>query len=251
MTEVLWNRMTAAELNEKAEAGAIVLLPVASTEQHGPHLATGVDTFLAGEACLRTAKRVTKQRPIVVTPTLWVGLAEHHMAFGGTLTVSLSTYHAVLQDLCRSIGRAGFKKVLIINGHGGNIAALSAFTTELTLELDMPIASTEIYTLAHESGRYKEVLEDQQGVQHACEAETSMMMAAFNDCVRSDNLPKAHGPMAVPGGTALRIWKSFKEFTPSGVRGDARKATAEKGEHLLEIATELLAEKLINGAPWN
>lgn len=100
MTEVLWNRMTAAEINEQAKADAIVLLPVASTEQHGPHLATGVDTFLAGEGCRRIALIAAKQQPIIVAPTLWMGLAEHHMAFGGTFTVFLTTYHAILKDLC-------------------------------------------------------------------------------------------------------------------------------------------------------
>src|ERR1700737_207009 len=90
MTEVLWNRMTAEELRCKAEQDAIVLLPAASTEQHGPHLTTGVDTFLAREGCRRTALLVVKSRPIVVAPVVWMGLAEHHMALGGTFSLSLS-----------------------------------------------------------------------------------------------------------------------------------------------------------------
>ena len=81
--------VTAPELRELADADAIVLLPVASTEQHGPHLATGVDTFLCGEACRRTALLVTAHHPIVVAPTVWMGLAEHHVAFGGTFSLSL------------------------------------------------------------------------------------------------------------------------------------------------------------------
>src|SRR5271166_5539401 len=71
MTEVLWNRMTAEELRRRAEENAIVLLPVASTEQHGPHLATGVDTFLGGEGCRRTALIVARSRSIVVAPVVW------------------------------------------------------------------------------------------------------------------------------------------------------------------------------------
>ena len=93
MTEVLWNRMTAEELRQKAVDDAIVLLPVASTEQHGPHLATGVDAFLGGEGCLRTAKIVARNRPIVVAPVVWMGLAEHHVAFWRdlfTLTLDVS-----------------------------------------------------------------------------------------------------------------------------------------------------------------
>jgi creatinine amidohydrolase len=91
-------------------------------------------------------------------------------------------------------------------------------------------------------------------VRHACEAETSMMLAAFPDCVRKDKIGEAFGPMgnATLGvAPAINLWRSFKELTPSGVLGDARKATAEKGEKLFDIAAELLAAKLIVGEPWN
>ena|SRR6516162_3196904 len=80
MAEVPWNRMTAAELRRAADKGAMVLLPVASTGQHGPHLATGVDTFLGGEVCRRTAEIAAKQEPVAVAPTVWMGLAKHHVA---------------------------------------------------------------------------------------------------------------------------------------------------------------------------
>lgn len=254
MTEVLWNRMTAEELRRKAEEGAIVLLPVASTEQHGPHLATGVDTFLGGEGCRRTALIVARSRPIVVAPVVWMGLAEHHVAFGGTFSLSLSTYYALLRDLCGSILRAGFKKILIVNAHGGNIAALNAFTTDLARELAAPIATTTLYNLAHESGAYAKILEDQQGVRHACEAETSMMLAGFADCVRKERIGEAFGPTGGRGlglPPALNLWKSFKDITPGGVMGDARKASAEKGEKLFDAAAALLAERLVAGEPWS
>jgi creatinine amidohydrolase len=253
MTEVLWNRMTAEELRRRAEEEAIVLLPVASTEQHGPHLATGVDTFLGGEGCRRTALIVARSRPIVVAPVVWMGLAEHHVAFGGTFSLSLTTYHALLKDLCGSILRAGFSKILIVNAHGGNIAALGALTTDLARELSAPIATTTLYTLAHRARAYATILEDQQEVLHACEAETSMMLTIVPDCVRRERISEAFGPTAGRGlgvGPALSVWKSFTELTPTGVMGDARKATAEKGEKLLDVAAELLAEKLIAGEPW-
>jgi creatinine amidohydrolase len=252
MQEVLWNRMTAAELRRAADKGAIVLLPIASTEQHGPHLATGVDTFLGGEVCRRTAELAAKQKPVVVAPTVWMGLAEHHVAYGGTFSVSIATYHALLRDLCDAILRAGFKKIMIVNSHGGNSAALTALTTDLSRELRAPIATTSVYALPHKHGSFAPVLEDQKGVRHACEAETSMMMAAFPDCVRKNKLAKAFGPKAAESPTTqpLLIWKSFKDVTPSGVMGDARRASAEKGERLLTIAAELLANELISGAPW-
>ena len=258
MTEVLWSNLTASELNALAKADAIVLLPVASTEQHGPHMATGVDTVLCGEVCRRTAALVSAARPIVVAPVVWMGLAEHHVALGGTFTLSLSTWHLVLRELCTSIKRAGFTRICIVNGHGGNMAALAALTTDLTRELDLPIATTSYWNLAHETGAFAEILERQQSVQHACEAETSMMLAVAPDNVRKDQLAHAVGPaesIGGPMGAALAKpvarWRSFKDITPNGVLGDASCATATKGEQLLDSAATLLANHLIAGHPWD
>src|SRR5579871_5631849 len=145
MTETAWNRLSAAALSSLAESDAIVLLPVASTEQHGPHLATGVDTFLCSEVCRRTAAKLAPGHPVVVAPTVWFGLADHHVAFGGTFSISLATYHAVLRDLCRSILQAGFRRIVLVNGHGGNIQALAAIAGDLTRELASPIATVTYF----------------------------------------------------------------------------------------------------------
>jgi creatinine amidohydrolase len=252
--EVVWNRLTAAELNARAAADAIVLLPVASTEQHGPHLATGVDMFLGAEGCRRIAVEVSKVRPCVVAPPVWMGLAEHHVEFGGTFSLPLPVWHSLLRELCRSILRAGFKKILLVNSHGGNMSALNALTIDLTRELDAPIATTTLYAIAHETGAYAKILEDQKTVMHACEAETSMMMVTAPDCVRGDKLAEAHGGMSLTAASALarplHVWKSFKALTASGVAGDARKASAAKGEALFDAAAKLVAERLIAGEPW-
>ncbi len=251
MTEVFWNRMRAADLVKLAKRNAIVLLPVASTEQHGPHLATGVDVVLCTEACRRAALLVARKRPTVVAPTVWMGLAEHHVEFGGSFTVKLSTWHLILRDLCDAIIRAGFKKILIVNGHGGNITALNALTVELTRELDAPIATTSYFSMAED--RFARILEDQEGVQHACEGETSMMMACAPDLVDGRQLKNAHGPQMTLRGALLRpilTWKSFRTLTKSGVIGDARRSTAAKGEKLLDAAAETMAARLIAGEPW-
>ena len=254
MTEVEWRNLTAEELRARATQGALAILPVASTEQHGPHLATGVDDVLCAEVC-RRAGRMLVQRgiPVVVAPTLWVGLAEHHVAFGGSFTLSLSTYHALLRDLCRSILRAGFQKIVIVNGHGGNMSALNALTVDLTRELDAPIATTTYFLLADEA--FAAILEDQSAVLHACEAETSMMMAVRPDLVREARLGEAYGGTGSENARAvlnppIHRWRSFTEITPTGVIGDARRASAEKGERLTQAAAEGLAGRLAAGEPW-
>lgn len=250
---VAWNENTAAELTRLAAEGAVVLLPVASTEQHGPHLATGVDDVLCGTICRRAAEMAGEQgRAVVVAPTLPFGLAEHHVAFGGSFTLGLSTYHVLLRDLCRSILRAGFSRILIVNGHGGNASALNALTVDLTRELDAPIATTTYFHLAQ--AEIAAELEDQKSVLHACEAETSMMMAVAPSSVRSDALPDAFGPTFDSAGSALHqpihLWKSFKDLSPSGVLGDARRASRQKGERLVEACARALADRLVRGEPW-
>lgn len=237
--------MTAAALNERARAGAIVLLPVASTEQHGPHMATGTDSLLVAEVCRRAALRLGA----VVAPTLWAGLAEHHMRFGGSFTLQLSTYQALLRDLLESIRRAGFGRVVIVNGHGGNMTALNAMSAELGR--DRELAITTYFQLAEAA--MAPHLEDQPGVLHAGEAETSMMLALRPESVDAARLAEARGPMPERGSALappLHRWRSFADLTKTGVIGDARRATAAKGELLLEAAATALAERLAAGEPW-
>ena len=252
MIETAWNRLSAATLRSLAASDAIVLLPVASTEQHGPHLATGVDDFLCSEVCRRTAIKLAPKQPVVVAPTIWFGLADHHVAFGGTFSISLATYHAVLRDLCRSILQAGFRRIVLVNGHGGNIQALATLTGELTRELAAPIAATTYFMEG--TSEAAEILEDQNGVMHACEAETSMMMAAHPDLVDRTRLNEALGPDFDIGGSllpSLKRFRSFAELTASGVAGDARKASAQKGEALFEAYAAALARRLLAGEPWD
>ncbi|MGE0749065.1 MAG: creatininase family protein [Variibacter sp.] len=250
--EIEWMRLSAEALRERAAKNALVLLPVASVEQHGPHLATGVDTILCGEIARRAARIIAAKEPVVVAPTLWCGLAEHHMDFGGTFTLTLETYEAVLRDLCGSLVRHGFKRIVIVNGHGGNIDALKVIVGELARDLGAPIATTTYWVLAENA--FKDVLEDQTNVQHACEAETSMMMVAAPDLVDASRLSEAQGPVPRVArpilNKPLHRAKSFKEITASGVLGDARRANKEKGERLLAAAAEALATGLLAGEPW-
>ncbi|WP_320779356.1 creatininase family protein [Streptomyces sp. CRN 30] len=250
MTEVHWNRLTAAELRALAARDAVVLLPIGATEQHGPHLPTGVDDFLAAEVCRRAALLASERTGVVVTPSIPTGLSEHHMPFGGTLTLSLPTLHALLRDICRSVLRAGFSRVLIVNGHGGNMTALHALTTELTVELATPIAFASYFGAGREVVR--DTLETQDGLMHACEGETSMMMAAHPGLIRAEHLPEAHGPrITLPAESTEPVYMAvtFDRITESGVAGDARAASPEKGERMLAGCARALADTLVRD-PW-
>ena len=119
-TSAMWKELCAQDLGELAEAGAVVILPVASMEQHGPHLPVGVDTLLCEGVCRAAADRIRPQTPVVVAPTLWCGMAEHHMAFGGTFTFDIPTYRAVR---CRRRGLQGLSRRRVGRRLVGRISA--------------------------------------------------------------------------------------------------------------------------------
>src|SRR5499427_10955990 len=145
---VMWKELTAEALRAKAAANAIVVLPVASMEQHGPHLPVGVDTILCEGVCKAGSEKAAAETAVVVAPTLWCGMAEHHMAFGGTFTFDIPTYRAVLLAFLRSLERHGFKRVFIVNGHGGNIAALNAFLPDFARAFAFKLYATTYFDMA-------------------------------------------------------------------------------------------------------
>ncbi len=239
MASVLWQELTAEELRARAAGDAIVVLPVASIEQHGPHLPVGVDTILCGGVCKAAAERANDV-DVVVAPTLWCGMAEHHMAFGGTFTFDIPTYRAVLLSFLKSIERHGFHRVLIVNGHGGNIAALTAFLPDFARETRLHVEATTYFMLAETA--LGPLLEDQKGVQHACEVETSMMMVLAPGSVREPRLPEAFGALdRAPRRQVVSRHRSFREMTETGVVGDARRATPQKGQACLDACADALA----------
>ncbi|HYI82463.1 MAG TPA: creatininase family protein [Acetobacteraceae bacterium] len=250
--EIEWMRLTAEELRARAEADALVIVPVGSLEQHGPHLATGVDIVLATAVAERVARRLAAAgAPVVVTPTVWTGLAEHHMPFGGTVTLDYDVFAGVLRGILRSAQRCGFRRAMLLNGHGGNTEAVAVVASAATTELGIKVAAGTYWHLI--GGAFAPILERQASVMHACEAETSMMLALRPDSVRRERLPEAHGPGStrVEGQPpTLTMRRSFREVSPSGVVGDARPATAAKGGHLLDTAAERIAAMLNNPALW-
>jgi creatinine amidohydrolase len=250
MPSVMWKELTAEDLRAKAKANAIVVLPVASMEQHGPHLPVGVDTFLVEAVCKGGAELAVKDVPVVVAPTLWCGMAEHHMAFGGTFTFDIPTYQLVLRAFLRSVERHGFKRVFIVNGHGGNIAALNAFLPDFAREFKLQLYATTYFDMSRND--LAPLLEDQKQVHHACEVESSMMMVVAPDTVKHDRLPEAFGMLNGDPRKAFPAsqFHSFKEITPSGVIGDARRANKDKGEKLLKVCAEGLAATLRDKEMW-
>ncbi|MEM6846819.1 MAG: creatininase family protein [Pseudomonadota bacterium] len=253
MADVLWERMSAPALQDLARRDAVVIVPVAAIEQHGPHLPTMTDTRIGGEIALRAARRATDRgRPTVVTPVISAGLSEHHMAFGGTITLSHETFQRVVGDTVESAMRHGFDKFVISNSHGGNHIASQAAAEALAMSLGVTVIATTYFSEAADV--VEPLLEDQDEVQHACEAETSMMMALEPDLVDVSALASlATDTSRLLSGTgrASFRWRSFTERTDNGVIGNPARATAAKGEALLDAISTCLAELIVEDASWD
>jgi creatinine amidohydrolase len=250
--EIEWMKMTSEELNARAAAGALVIIPVASLEQHGPALATGVDIICATGVAHRVARRMMDAgEKVVVTPCVWTGLAEHHVPFGGTVTLDYAAFGGVLRGIVRSAARAGFKRAMLLNGHGGNAEAVAVAAVDAQAESGIPVAAATYWHMAGDA--FAPILERQSNVLHACEAEASMVMTLMPEAVRPARLAEQHGPHStrVEGQPpALARRRSFKELSPNGVIGDARSATPAKGEALLDAAAERIARDLANPKLW-
>jgi creatinine amidohydrolase len=247
--DVEWVNLKAAEIRALQGTDAIAIVPVGSIEQHGPHLPVQVDTLLVSEVARRAARRLAVEAPVIVLPTIWSGLAEHHMSLGGTLTLDLTTFFSLVRGIVRSAVRSGFRRILILNGHGGNITALNALTAELTTEMKVPIAVTTYWLLAE--GEFAEILEQQSTVLHACEAETSMLLALRPDLVDMAKLAQYDPPRSWAGDSdALYVWRSVESWSPSGIAGVPSAASDKKGEKLLEAAAAALAARLRDRQLW-
>ena len=252
--EVRWDRMTAPALVEAARGNTVVIIPLGATEQHGPHLPTQVDWRLAYEVSLRAARLMRGRQNAVVTPAIPFGMSEHHMSLGGTLTFDFSTMAAVVGCVVRSAARHGFKRIFVLNGHGGNIAALETIITELTVELKLPLAGGTYWQIAKDS--INDILEHQGVVLHACEAETSMLQALSPETVMpldaSLSAPLVPGLSAIAGvNPGVYRWQQLQTRSKLGLIGEAWSATPGKGARLLDAIARDVADALSNPALWD
>jgi len=252
MPETDWSRLKAHELRTLAAQKAVVILPIASIEQHGPHLPTMTDTRLGYEVAMRAARKAYPKRPVVVTPVVWSGLSEHHMPFGGTLTLSHATFRAVIRDLIDAIIRHGFRDILISNSHGGNIVAMQQICDDLAPQIEATLVATTYVSEAGEA--LAQHLEDQKGVMHAGEAETSMMLAVEPDLVDTSDLANLtdgmDGGRFLTAGKASYRWRPFAHVTGNGLAGNPARSTAEKGERILEAGADALAALILDPETW-
>jgi len=160
-----WPNLKAQELRALANENAVVILPIASIEQHGPHLPVMTDTRTGHEIAVQAVRKAWDRRRTLVTPVVWSGQSEPHMPFRGTLPLRYAIFRMVVRDLIEALVRQWFQDILISNSHGGNIVAMHQITDELSPVLDSTLVAT---TYAMGGGpAFNAVLEDQETIQHA------------------------------------------------------------------------------------
>jgi creatinine amidohydrolase len=242
-TKVFWHEHTQTELKERIPRLEVTLIPTGSTEMHGPHLGVGND-ILSSTRVAEDVAKLMYPRAIVVN-VLWVGVAPHNMTapFPGTITLSAETYMRLLTEVVESLLKHGVRRIVFLNGHGGNEAPNITVCREIREHLYYKYGvDLEVGTLSYwdaiPDNVWKEVLEiaPEQKIGHGGEAETSILLAIAPQAVRMD-LAKAPDPRPRPKPPFFRAWYQ-DEYSPDGHMDDARVASPEKGEKLLAAAVQ-------------
>jgi creatinine amidohydrolase len=228
LLELAWPRV------EALSKDIPVVIPVAALEQHGRHMPVFTDSLLLGEV-VRRVEEVVRDR-VLFLPLTWLGNSHHHMDFPGTVSAAPRLYLDLLMNLMENMLFHGFRRIVLLNGHGGNIVPAQQATFEVRQKYrernDLLLLSTTYWTLG---GRPNEVdpaiRQDRMG--HACEWETSMILRIAPHLV-GDLKPVEPAPFGNAFEPAHRAWIT-KDRTAAGHIGDPRQATAEKGETILKV----------------
>ena len=265
-----WSDLTTQDFGRLDAARAIAVLPLAATEQHGPHLPLSVDVDIVkgvvrkAMACLNAGAPANSDHlnpqdlTILVLPTQSVGLSPEHAAFAGTLTLKPETLIRLWTDIAESVKASGIHKLVLFNSHGGHVGAMDVVARDLRARLGMLVYSVSWFQLPllDEKGQDANALftdhEHRFGV-HAGEVETSVMLALKPQLVkmseaqnfRSSSEDRArHFPILGNGRSAKLAWQ-MQDYNPAGAAGNAAAATAIKGQVLLDAAGRALADLLL------
>lgn len=239
-------KMTWEEVEEALQTIKVAIIPVGAHEQHGPHMAESCDAVLAEKMALLLGERTFPYS--VVTPTINIGVSQHHLNFPGTITLQPETLIALIRDIVVSLKHHGIKKFLLLNAHGGNQATLGVASTKLSTELEV-----ELY-YAKTTASAKEVI-DQITVSplygHSCEREVSEALYLAPELVRKEKLTK--GDIQEVGrwkqlrpGNAIQGFYRYEEMTNNGAIGDATVASEEIGQKIVEKALDHLTKELFS-----
>jgi len=245
-----WDGLRSPQFKTVDASRAVAVLPLGATEQHGPHLPLSVDTVLVDGVVNAALPHLSAQDPVWVLPTQALGLSTEHQAFEGTLTLSPETVIALWCEIGASVARAGFKKMLMLNAHGGNVGLMDVVARELRAQHGLLVYSSSWYNLPLDEAALAQFSahEHRFGI-HGGEIETSMMLALAPDLVdmsqaqnfASSSHERAQRYPVLGNGKSAKLGWHIQDYNPSGAVGNAGAATAAKGQALVKSAGEQLA----------
>ena len=252
-----WADLTSRHFSQLAASNvinqAIAVLPVAAIEQHGPHLPVSVDTSLVNGVIEAALPHLPDSLPVLFMPTQQVGKSNEHIRYPGTLTLSAQTLISVWTELGACVARAGIKKLVLFNSHGGQVSVMDIVARDLRTAHDLIVFSSNWYTLplGDEVMNLFTPAEHRFGI-HAGDMETSMMLALREKYVDMKHAQHFHTqaeeraknyPLLGNGTTAKMGWQ-IQDYNPYGAAGDATLATAAKGHAVVNAAGLQLARLL-------
>jgi creatinine amidohydrolase len=251
-----WEELKAPDIEALDRDRTVVVLPVGSVEQHGRHMPLGTDTLLAHSTALAAAKRLDGR--VAVLPPPWYGFSAHHMRFTGSVTLKPETMIALVEDIVTSVVAHGFRRVLILNGHGGNNGVIDVLASKLGHAHygKARIASLTYFVLARK--RIAELRESETGgMGHACEFETAMLQHVRPDLVAIEKAAvKYPDPGSrylttdLLGGSAIRTYHDFGDLSETGTLGDPSLATPEKGAKFFDAVVDELVAFIEDFSKW-
>lgn len=245
-----WSDHTSPVIAELARQGLIAVMPVAATEQHGPHLPISTDTAIVDGVIAATVPKMPADLPALFLPTAPFGKSNEHARYPGTVTLSATTLISLWMDMGASLARSGVRKLVIFNSHGGQMSVMDIVTRDLREQHGILVVAANWFTLGLPPGLF-DTREQVHGI-HAGDIETSVMMALVPQFVRNQHLQDFRSLTETlevenrylsiqPRG---KVGWQTQDLNPQGAAGDATRATPERGRQVLDFVSSRFVELL-------
>lgn len=250
MRKLHWFDLTSRDFQRLDPEKKVAVLPIAATEQHGPHLSVGTDSIIAEGMCETVMRKLPAHLDALFLPVQTIGKSNEHLRDPGTLTLTAQTLISAWTEIGESVARAGLRKLVIVNSHGGNVEVQGIVARELRVRCQMLVAQTAWRRLGVPQGLFSEI-ENNYGI-HGGDFETSVMLHFAPNRVKMEqardfvpnsiSYAKEYKQLRVTGFTSM-AWIA-EDNHPEGVAGEAHLATAEKGRLAVEFQTDRFIELL-------
>ncbi|MBP1988521.1 creatininase family protein [Paenibacillus eucommiae] len=247
MNEFHMHHLTREMISQRAKGGCAIVVPLAATEQHGPHLPVYTDSLICEHVVSGAVRQAAETVDILVSPVLTIGCSEHHLSFGGTLSYSSATYLQMLRDVGESLVTGGFRKIIFVNAHGGNAPMMLQTVNDLVVKHPIWGASTSYWSVS--GAALDELQASEVGLVpgHAGGFETAAVMALRPDLVRTDRLETVHviRDWIHTGAPGTFIGKHGELTGQDGYTDAPYQATAAAGRIYLDAITKCVADWLV------